>query len=337
MKRIDPLTAIRGIFALYVAIYHIFPRNSNFVANGYLSVDLFFILSGFIMSYTYQKKFISGVLMHDYANYIKGRLARVYPLYLSIIILTSIAYISNSMALPNIKEYSSLLLFFQSLYYVENNLVPHAWSIAVEVLAYLIFPFLIHRLFGRKISASIIPVIYISFAGLALVSMHGYWGAMDVTTGALAIVRCFCEYLLGIAGYILLKNYRYKLTGLNVEILLISACALAFTALNMKGYDLVAIIAFAFVIPMLSESKGVISVFLSTKIMVYLGEISYSIYLVHYPLCRKLIFIPTWIQNKTGAPDINYIVLIMTILTAIITYHFIEIPCRHLIKSMKIK
>lgn len=289
------------------------------------------------MSYVYHFTFSSGVSIESYARFLKGRIARIYPLYSSMIILISILYIANGLKIPSLKDYSSLFLFFQSFYVVQNNLISHAWSIAVEVLAYFSFPFIINKLTGEKISPAIFPVIYLSFAGLALVSMHGYWGPMDVGVGVLAIVRCLCEYVLGMVGYILTTRYQQKFTPFITESILISSLIIAFAALNLRGYDLVAITAFGFIIPTLSESKGYVSYILSLRPMVYLGEISYSIYLVHYPLCRQLVFIPTWVHNKVGLLDVNSIALFMTIIISIFTYHLIEIPCRDFIKRINFR
>lgn len=335
MKEIKSLTAIRGLFAIYVAIYHIFPRSNSFIANGYLSVDLFFILSGFIMSYVYNKKFSINVRLNDYVNFLKGRFARIYPLYFFMIISISSLYFINGIALPSFREYSSLFLFFQSFYVVQNNLIPHAWSIAVEILAYLAFPFATNKLTGQKNNAAIIPAIYLSFAGLSLVSMHGYWGPMDVGTGVFAIIRCLCEYILGMTGYTLLIKYQHKLTPVRIETMLVIACIVAIASLSVRNFDLIAVSAFTFIIPLLSQSNGVISSVLSSKPMVYLGNISFSIYLIHYPLCRKLIFIPSWIHNKIGLFDVNTTTLMLTIFLSIFTYHLIEVPFRNFIKNFK--
>ena len=160
---------------------------------------------------------------------------------------------------------------------------------------------------------------------------------MDVGVGVLAIVRCLCEYVLGMVGYILTTRYQQKFTPFITESILISSLIIAFAALNLRGYDLVAITAFGFIIPTLSESKGYVSYILSLRPMVYLGEISYSIYLVHYPLCRQLVFIPTWVHNKLGLLDVNSIALFMTIIISIFTYHLIEIPCRDFIKRINFR
>lgn len=337
MREIKPLTSIRGLFAIYVAIYHIFPRNNSFISNGYLSVDLFFILSGFIMSCVYENKFKSGVTFDGYMQFIKGRVARVYPLYLFIIAMISFLYLANNIRTPSTKEYFSLVFFLQSIFIVSNNLVSHAWSIAVEVLAYILFPFTILIIARSRKYLTPAFCIVISFAGLIVVSRYGLWGPMDVVTGPLAILRCFCGYLLGMSGFIILRDYKDKITPAGVEITLILACIISLIALNIKGMDLITILGFSLIIPALSLSNGLIAKALSAKPIVYLGEISYSIYLIHYPLCRKLAFIPAWVHKKTGLLDINIIALIMTICLSMLTYRFVEVPCRNLIKGMRLE
>ncbi|QDY42156.1 acyltransferase family protein [Candidatus Pantoea soli] len=335
MNEIKPLTSIRGLFALYVATYHIFPRNNSFLANGYLSVDLFFVLSGFIMSYVYWNKFSFKISTKDYFLYLKGRFARVYPLYVFIIIMTSILYFKNNIPLPDLSEYSILFLFLQSIFNVHNNLISHAWSIAVEFIAYCIFPFAIFLLSKKHSIISLSAVIAIAYTGLYMASFKGYWGPLDVVGGEFAIVRCLSDYALGIVSFFAFQIAEARFKGRTLEVALVLSMALAFYFLNSRGYDVFIVALFAVIIPLLAASKGIIYKSMSLSPMVYLGEISFSIYLIHYPLCRKLAFIPAWIQNKIFFMDVNYIALIITILLSIITYHFIEVPCRNFIKGSR--
>lgn len=333
MKEIKPLTSIRGVFAIYVAVYHMFPRTNSFIANGYLSVDLFFILSGFVMSYVYYKKFSCNIKTHDYFLYIKGRIARVYPLYAFVIILTSLLYFNNDIPLPEIKEYAIIFSFLQSFIDIPNNLISHAWSIAVEFIAYLIFPFAILILSKKAGTISYITLVTLAFTCLYLTSLKGYWGPLDVVSGGFAIVRCLSDYTLGIASFFTFKAVQAKLKMIVLDIILVFSIVLAFITLNFRGYDLVVVALFAFIIPLLSTSQGIIYKFMSLSPMVYLGEISYSIYLIHYPLCRKLAFIPAWFNKNFISVDTNYIALAMTIFISIITYHFVEVPCRDFIRG----
>ena len=333
MNEIKPLTSIRGLFALYVAIYHIFPRANAFLANGYLSVDLFFILSGFIMSYVYNVKFSSTIQIKDYLLYLKGRFARVYPLYAFIIIITSLFYLKNGIPTPNITEYVILFSFLQSILNVANNLIPHAWSIAVEFIAYLIFPFSILLLSKRHRFISLTVVTLLAFTGLYLASSKGYWGPLDVFSGGFSVVRCLSDYALGIVSFFALQTARENLKGIALEIALIFSIVFALAALNFRGYDLLVVACFAVIVPLLSESQGIVYKLLSFSPLVYLGEISYSIYLIHYPLCRKLAFVTAWFHSKIWFIDVNYISLIMTIILSVFTYHFIEVPFRTFIRG----
>lgn len=333
MNEIKPLTSIRGLFALYVAIYHIFPRTNAFLANGYLSVDLFFVLSGFIMSYVYSVKFSSNIQINDYLLYIKGRFARVYPLYAFIIIITSFFYFKNEIPTPSFKDYIILFSFLQSITDVDNNLIPHAWSIAVEFIAYLIFPFAMLCLSKRHGFITLAIVTLAAFIGLYMASSKGYWGPLDVFSGGFSVVRCLSDYALGIVSFFALQAAREKLNGKVLDALLIFLVAFAFATLNFRGFDLLVVACFALIVPLLSESHGIVYKLMSFSPLVYLGEISYSIYLIHYPLCRKLAFIPGWLHNKIWLIDVNYIALLMTVIISIFTYHFIEVPFRSLIRG----
>ncbi|QTP13918.1 acyltransferase [Serratia symbiotica] len=82
MKEIKSLTGVRGIAAVYVVIYHIInPSESYFINNGYLGVDIFFVLSGYVLSYTHLQDFSSYFSIKKYFNFITSRFIRVWPLY----------------------------------------------------------------------------------------------------------------------------------------------------------------------------------------------------------------------------------------------------------------
>lgn len=333
MNEIKPLTSIRGLFAIYVAIYHIFPRTNSFIANGYLSVDLFFVLSGFIMSYVYMAKFTSDIKLGSYLLYLKGRVARVYPLYAFLIVIISIVYFKNNISLPSIGDYSVLFLFLQSFVKVQNNLISHAWSIAVEFIAYLAFPFSILLVSKIRRIIYFILVIALSFTGLYFASLKGYWGPLDIVSGGFSIVRCLSDYTLGIVSFFAFKNFKAKINGVGLEVALLISIGLVLSLLSFRGYDIFVVALFALIIPLLSASRGVVYKFMSLSPLVYLGEISYSIYLIHYPLCRQLVFIPAWVSKKLAFIDVNFTALTMTLLLSIITYHFIEVPCRNFIRG----
>src|ERR1700737_2473765 len=89
-KYLSNLTPLRGIAAMWVVVFHfqvlvitfILPEQTLLVAKGYLMVDLFFIMSGFIISHVYQQSFQAGIASGNFRRFIVARFARIYPLHL---------------------------------------------------------------------------------------------------------------------------------------------------------------------------------------------------------------------------------------------------------------
>ena len=112
------LTGVRGAAAVLVMLYHylVFQHldDARFspLGPGYLAVDLFFILSGFLMAMNYRDSFRTGFHLGGYRSFMARRFARVYPLY-AVITLTCIALQSFSHALPKITILSNILLIQQ--------------------------------------------------------------------------------------------------------------------------------------------------------------------------------------------------------------------------------
>src|SRR6201989_328450 len=149
---ITNLTPIRGIAALLVVIFHFeivlvlfLPRDtSKFFSKCYLMVDLFFIMSGFIIYHVYGKFFKHTIETKTFNKYIRARLARVYPLHIFTLILTLILVVSAHFKWDeffNLQSIPTHMLMLQSfgLHSIYTWNVP-AWSISAEFAAYIIFP-----------------------------------------------------------------------------------------------------------------------------------------------------------------------------------------------------
>src|SRR5664279_2310567 len=149
---ISNLTPIRGIAALFVAIFHFeivmvlfLPRDvSRFFSKCYLMVDLFFIMSGFIIYHVYGHFFEESIQRASFYKYIRARLARVYPLHIFTLILTIILVTSQHFVWDKLFEINAIpthVFMLQSfgLHSIYTWNVP-AWSISAEFAAYIIFP-----------------------------------------------------------------------------------------------------------------------------------------------------------------------------------------------------
>ena len=156
------LTPLRGIAALLVVIFHcnlmlmpfVPPGYTKLVSNGWLWVDFFFILSGFIMCYVYGKYFSRRVTWAHYKKYIGARFARVYPLHFftTIWALICVMVIINKASsldpfftvIFNPKAAPACLLLIQSLHiYLTPPLNTPSWSLSTEWWMYTIFPFVV--------------------------------------------------------------------------------------------------------------------------------------------------------------------------------------------------
>jgi peptidoglycan/LPS O-acetylase OafA/YrhL len=151
-REIRSLTGLRGIAAVYVVIFHYFlgVGMSNplktLLAHGYLGVDLFFVLSGFVMALNYGHLFETGFSFLAYRTFLGRRIARIYPLYVAGtlvgFVLTQAALIEPLRSGSTSGNLVANLLMVQS-WGVGQSYDPPAWSISTEWAAYLLFPLLV--------------------------------------------------------------------------------------------------------------------------------------------------------------------------------------------------
>ena len=161
---IKSLTGLRGVAACWVVLFHYitafhhaeldqnlstkssagFRLVELFFVHGYLAVDLFFILSGFVMALTYGGAFEAGISSRAYLDFLGKRLGRVYPLYIAL--TAAVAVLSyagiGTVNPPSPVDLASNVLLIQAWGIADSIDVP-AWSISTEFAAYLLFPLLV--------------------------------------------------------------------------------------------------------------------------------------------------------------------------------------------------
>ena len=157
-REILSLTALRGIAALWVLVFHLrreirayfpdlFEAFEWLIRSGYLGVDLFFVLSGYVITMNYGDR-LARLNRHAYVNFVLKRLARIYPVYLFGMGLAVITFIQGKLMGYRLEpEEWTASGFVQSLFMVQGWTYPIGrhwniigWSVSVEWLAYLLFP-----------------------------------------------------------------------------------------------------------------------------------------------------------------------------------------------------
>ncbi len=192
MKEIRALTGIRGVAALIVFFSHLrdtlFTRGvslpvsdlfKNLFLIGGRQVDIFFVLSGFILALTYQKYFAGAVTWDDYRQFLRKRLARIWPLHAVMLVLTIMMVVAAEHLHLRIMNgldrftFSSLpkdFLLIHAWPFIATSGTeemvwnPPSWSISIEALAYLIFPFFLATTFGvRKRHPWVLIAVSVAF------------------------------------------------------------------------------------------------------------------------------------------------------------------------------
>ena len=308
MKReeIRSLTGIRGIAALAVVLHHFLPQASTamnpvrvVINNAYLAVDLFFLLSGFVLAMTHGHFFARSPTWRDYGNYLRKRFARTYPLYgISTVAAFLILFAGLHSPMERQHLWSTLvanLMLVQTWQSTYKTILIPGWSISTEWAAYFLFPVLILAgLRTKPVTAGILSciacaaVISISLASETWLDEYGWRrGPLDITSTATAapLLRCLGEFFLGIVVFRLSEAKKPDIAGLVKPLLVNLAAGAALGLMALRGLDVIVVAMFAATILGLSvDKKSMTTRALSWSPVYGLGLISYSVYLVHWPV-----------------------------------------------------
>lgn len=296
-QTIRSLTGIRGLAALYVVVYHsiIFDNPNtryNIIRHGYLAVDLFFVLSGFVMAMSYNRMFADGFDTRNYVVFLIRRLARVYPLYLLMTLLVGL--LLPLVAPDQFRDFPpSWGVFIANLLMVQawgltGNVVASSWSISTEWAAYLVFPALAGlALFSRQVIVTITcaaALVLLLALSLAPTPSVRYWrsGPLDISWvgSLLPLVRCFAEFTLGLVAFAATGHSLVR-SALRRWFVAAAVSAVVLGLLTLRGSDFAVVTLFPVLIVSLAVGQGPVQTVLGWGPVFILGEISYAIYLMH--------------------------------------------------------
>lgn len=342
---IKSLTSLRFFAAAWVVLYHYWPSlavsyTPSIVATGHLGVELFFILSGFILSHVYLPSFEAGEF--HYGDFLWARLARIYPMHLATLtavgLMGALALAAGVKIDPNVVSLAALpanLLLLQAW-----GLAPVAgwnhpsWSISAEWCAYLCFPAfaLLAASLRRWPVAAVIGAVAM-FAATSLIFQRITGFPLDAATiawGALRIIPCFA---LGCALYL---AWRGRVADRRKALAGAAFFALAVLALAQFGApDILIVFACAGLIVSLAQVSASGGRLLSHPFFVYLGEISYCIYMVSIPWSLLVVNTGARLMHLGGKqlPWPVWIIFALSVLpVAAAAHHLIERPARDRMK-----
>lgn len=339
-SRVPQIQALRAFAAALVIVFH-----AKITAGGYIGVDIFYVISGYLITGLILRELETSGALNLRAFYLR-RIKRLLPTSFVVLITTALiswwifpatmrAELGKDIFAAAIYISNFLFALWQMDYQNLNALPPvviHYWSLAVEEQFYLFWPvaiFLIYKAGGRRaVLRGITVVTALSFLlSLYLTSHSPIWAFYSLPTRA---------WELGAGALLLFLPKRIKLRGIWtwLALLLITYASLRFTdntpfpgtAALLPVIGTMAAIASIGRWPKALDSLG------KSRFSQWLGEISYPLYLWHWPL----LVIPVIYLGRSLHIYERAIAVLATIFLADLTHRFLEEPLRHIKASPRI-
>lgn len=296
---IRSLTGLRGVAATLVMLDHYaaldftaaFP--ANLLPHMYVAVDVFMVLSGFVLARSYEARFTGPDKQAAFGLFLRHRIARLYPLYLlatlvcfGLVRMGWLTFLTPDGSLPAL---AANLLAIQTWLWPGSSLDGPGWSISAEWAANLLFPLLLPALLHRSTARAAVAA-GAAFAVLALSAV--LWGQLfdvktrfvvNMITGMPALGRCVSEFALGIFAW-RLRSVLPAARVLARDGVQAGLLALMLLLLPAPRLDLLFVALSVLLILGLSFDRSAIARWLGSGVVRRLGVISYSIYLLHITL-----------------------------------------------------
>jgi peptidoglycan/LPS O-acetylase OafA/YrhL len=355
------LTSIRFFLIAYIAIAH-FIRSATadetilkLFSQENVVVGAFFVLSGYIMGYVYTGFHSTDVRPMTPSKFMINRLARMYPAYFFILLLFSPMFIYVDLYYGHgmntlwhaVTVLTLTQAWFPSLAELWNS---PTWFLSALLLAYALFPYIVapiarlnrnglYKLLFITLALSLlIKVIYSNISGWVI--MEGMqlpdpaWYFNFVRFNP--VFNCL-EFLVGIATARLMMTSHSKDRSYFPGILLASLIAVIALRVHYTVNDM--IVRSAIFIPLflvflihLHKSEGYLAKVLSHPVLVYLGEVSFSIYIVHGAIGQ--LFYKRVVSNLIFTEPVNIFIYYATVfISAVALYHLVEKPAQNKIKN----
>lgn len=320
------IDGLRGIAVFLVLLFHIWPNIFSF---GYVGVDIFFVISGFLITQIIYIKIQNGNF--SFREFYRNRIRRIFP---ALIVVLCFAFIVGYLfLLPNeLKELGSHIQY--SSFFLENfrlardigywdkasELKPllHFWSLSIEEQFYLFWPLVLLSLY--KIRANILVFLSVVFLILFVMPI-----AIDINRFYNTLSRAF-ELCFGGLCFVTIYKHKFLLEKIANFKNLIYFLFFASIMFSYKNYEFntfkTSFLVFATGLLLIILYENPQKSFFKHYIFVFLGLISYPLYLWHY------VFISYGHIFNINVPKYGLLIIIISLISSYLTYIFIEIYAR---------
>ncbi len=337
------IDGLRAIAVLLVVLFHAFP---NRLSGGFIGVDIFFVISGYLISSIILKE----ISKNDFTilGFYKKRINRIYPA-LAFVLLVSIFVSRYMLFKAELAEFDFSLffstIFSANLYFLntlnyfdnsaENHPLLHLWSLGVEEQFYIFWPLLLWYVAKKTLSFGF------KIIGVVLVAsflLNVYFVAQYQSNVFYLPFTRFWELGFGSLCAFITRSNTYKpplkILSLNVNSDFLTICGLSLivvceliitpTSLFPGWYALLPVIGSGLIL-VYGQTSNFAKRFLANRVLVFIGLISYPLYLWHWPI---LSFGHIYL-GYLMVGFVKVFLVLMSFLLAIMTYYLIEIPLRY--------
>jgi peptidoglycan/LPS O-acetylase OafA/YrhL len=323
-----------------VALFHV--RAYSYVGelpvlqHAYLFVDFFFVLSGFVLGAAYAERLSHGFSIWEFMVL---RFGRVYPLHLFMLLLFVATHVGQGRAFDS-SEYSAQalignVLLVQSLgFFATPTWNMPSWSISTEFFAYLAFA-LGASLLRQRMNQVLVAVALGCAAGLMFLKGH------INASHDFGVLRCLCGFSVGVLAWEVFRRWNADVPkGTRAEAFAAGASLCFVAVAGESAASLLAPVVFAAVVLVFAREAGALSALLRSRIFLWLGTLSYSIYMVHFFLAHRMVELLT-LARERGFPGAQHLgvdrwagdavilaYMVLVIAVSALTYRFVEVPAR---------
>jgi peptidoglycan/LPS O-acetylase OafA/YrhL len=343
---IRSLTGVRGVAAVIIVVFHYGKFRLNLSSNatvwavphGYLPVDMFFMLSGFVIGYVYKDAFLSQP-WSSYRTFLIKRFARLYPAYIVISAFYALKIAAGLTGEETFARFDGLDIVGNLLMLVGWGLniyplIGVSWASSAELGSYLAAPALIKFTLQKGVGWCL-ACAALALLGIYLISISGQGssGPLDVIdrNSPLPLLRAIVGFTLGLATF-RFAHHLDRLSATVQDILVIVVLAAMMAVAVFTKDDLPIYLLFIPFIAILSRDGRVAQLLFGNRLVYHLGVISYSIYLIH-PL---FLTFAERSSRHVGNTLTAYVCCVLVSFAAIwllsyLSYRFIEIPGRQFV------
>tara|TARA_Y100000589_G_scaffold216108_1_gene203929 strand:+ start:2848 stop:4935 length:2088 start_codon:yes stop_codon:yes gene_type:complete len=336
----NEIDGIRAVSIIAVLINHI---NPQMLPSGFIGVDIFFVISGFLITSSIFSK-SSGNFSKFFLNFLEKRVKRLFPALVFYVLVVSLILIlfnphpavSIRTGLTSLLGFSNLYLYkYSTDYFAEStylNPFVNTWSLGIEEQFYILFPFilLLSGFFKRNLKSLKNSLLTISLASLFSLLLFFYFFERNNSFAYFLPITRFWEIGLGCITFLLYKGNKIISLGLShkkdtiISTFLFIITIFSFT-LDRKyavyNIFLNTVITSVLLIQ-IDNKESFLRNLLSNKCLTHIGKLSYSIYLWHW----GIISLSYWI---IGNEKNNFLLILIIYLVSLISYRFIEVPFRY--------